>query len=152
MRPDCERLRQAEAALVAAVGEMPAVRHLGLVIGRDADGSTTVRLAEVADHHLGGVDGGYLNGGTIAAMFDAALATSALIAFGGKVCGTTRLEIAYRRPCPADGAGAVGRITSRSEREARGEVVLRDRSGRVCAVAEGVVRRTRRGGDLYESP
>jgi len=95
-------------------------------------------LAEVAEHHLGGLGSRAINGAVIAGLFDAALGVAGTLQFGGQRAGTVELSIKLMRPAFEAPIEVLSIALKHSPHLAFTEAELYA-EGRLCAVASGIV-------------
>ena len=97
-----------------------------------------IGLAEVAEHHLGGLGTRAVNGAVIAGLFDAALGVAGTLQFGGRRAGTVELSIKLMRPAFEAPLEVLAIALKHSPHLAFTEAELHA-EGRLCAVASGIV-------------
>ena len=97
-----------------------------------------IGLAEVGEHHLGGLGTRAINGAVIAGLFDLALGVAGTVQFGGQRAGTVELSIKLMRPAFEAPIEVLAVALKRSPHLAFTEAELYA-DGRLCAVASGIV-------------
>ena len=97
-----------------------------------------IGLAEVGEHHLGGLGTRAINGAVIAGLFDLALGVAGTVQFGGQRAGTVELSIKLMRPAFEAPIEVLSVALKRSPHLAFTEAELYA-EGRLCAVASGIV-------------
>jgi acyl-coenzyme A thioesterase PaaI-like protein len=95
-------------------------------------------LAEVAEHHLGGLGTRAVNGAVIAGLFDAALGVAGTLQFASQRAGTVELSIKLMRPAFEAPLEVLAIALKQSPHLAFTEAELYAQ-GRLCAVASGIV-------------
>jgi acyl-coenzyme A thioesterase PaaI-like protein len=131
VRPDLQ-------ALIAAFNMRPEVLWAGLEASIDADGGACIQLSPSATSALEGTGSGGLNGGLIAAGFDAAVILAALMAAGTDVVVTASLTVNYLRPAQLSHAPQWRASVTRSGRAIIHVEARLEANGETCATAVAV--------------
>ena len=97
-----------------------------------------IGLAEVGEHHLGGMGTRAVNGAVIDGLFDLALGVAGTVQFGGRRAGTVELSIKLMRPALEAPIEVLSVALKRSPHLCFTEAELYA-EGRLCAVASGIV-------------
>lgn len=125
-------------ALIAAFNARPEVLWAGLEGSVDPDGSACIRLSPSAASALEGTGSGGLNGGLIAAGFDAAVILAALMAADTDVVVTASLNVSYVQPARLSHAPRWRASATRSGRSIIHVAARLEADGELCATALAV--------------
>lgn len=109
-----------------------------------------IGLAEVAEHHLGGLGTTAVNGAVIAGLFDVALGVAGTLQFGGQRAGTAELSIKLMRPAFEPPLEVLAITVKHSPHLAFTAAELYSER-RLCAIATGIVAlaTSQQDGDTY---
>lgn len=115
------------------------------------DGKARAIIDPVTPAMRGGMGGGYINGGIVAALFDLAIGITPALVDPTRRCATMSLSMNFERPVQGE------RIIAEAWIDRAGPVVyasahLLDGDGEVCAHAQGLVRHSKRKWDSGVSP
>jgi len=118
--------------------ELPAMVTSASKLDISDDIVVKVTLPEILPQHLGGLGSDYVNGATVAGLFDASLGVAGAVHFVGQPAGTVELSIKFMRAIrgPTVTAYAVALKTSDSVCFVEGKLFSQ---GRLCAMASGLV-------------
>ena len=128
----------ARQAFAARMNGLAATRMMGGHFDLGDAAVVRLRLATVAEHHLGGLDSRAVNGAVIAAMFDAALGIAGTLQLAGHRAGTIELSIKLMRPAFEAPLEVLAIAVKRTPHLAFTEAELHA-AGRLCAIATGIV-------------
>ncbi len=128
-----ERLRWQER-----MNALPAMRLMGTHLNLEDAAVVRITLANVVEHHLGGLATRAVNGAVIAGMFDAALGIAGTLQFPGQRAGTVELSIKLMRPVFEAPLEVLGVAVKRTPHLVFTEAELHA-DGRLCASATGIV-------------
>lgn len=141
LRARAQPIPLAEAArrqIAARLNGLASMRLVGAHLDLADPAVVRVTLAEVAEHHLGGLGTRAVNGAVIAGLFDAALGVAGTVQFGSLRAGTVELSIKLMRPAFEAPIEVLAIALKHSPHLAFTEAELYA-EGRLCAVASGIV-------------
>jgi acyl-coenzyme A thioesterase PaaI-like protein len=124
--------------IAARLNGLASMRMFGARVDLADPQVVRVGLAEVADHHLGGLGTRAVNGAVIAGLFDVALGVAGTLQFGGQRSGTVELSIKLMRPAFEAPLEVLAIALKHSPHLSFTEAELYA-EGRLCAVASGIV-------------
>jgi acyl-coenzyme A thioesterase PaaI-like protein len=128
----------ARGQVAARMNGLASMRMIGARFDLADPQVVRIGLAEVAEHHLGGLGTRAVNGAVIAGLFDAALGMAGTLQFGGQRAGTVELSIKLMRPAFEAPIEVLAIALKHSPHLAFTEAELYA-EGRLCAVASGIV-------------
>jgi len=128
----------ARRAFAARMNGLASIRVAGAAFDLDDTHVLRLRLAEVAEHHLGGLGTRAVNGAVIAGLFDAALGVAGTAQFLPQRAGTVELSIKLMRPAFEAPLEVLAITLKHSPHLAFTEAELYA-EGKRCAVASGIV-------------
>lgn len=82
----------------ARLNSLPVLTQMGAELDLSDDSTVRIRLVRSLPAHVGGLGGDAINGATLAAMVDCAVASTGVLLFRGRTCGTLQLSIEYMKP------------------------------------------------------
>jgi acyl-coenzyme A thioesterase PaaI-like protein len=89
---------QQRAVWQARLNTLAVLTHLGAELDLSDDDAVRIRLVRALPAHSGGLGGDAVNGATLAALVDCAVATTGVLLFRGRTCGTLQLSIDFMKP------------------------------------------------------
>lgn len=125
-------------AWVEQFNRIPAIPYSGISVSLEDDRLVHVVLAQVADHHLGGLRLRAVNGAVLAGLFDCALGVAGTLQFAGKRAGTCELSLKFMRGVFDTPIDVFGACAKRTGNLAFVESELYS-AGKLCALASGIV-------------
>jgi acyl-coenzyme A thioesterase PaaI-like protein len=128
----------ARRQVAARMNGLASMRLIGARVDLTDPKVVRLGLAEVAEHHLGGLGTRAINGAVIAGLFDAALGLAGGVQFGGQRTGTVELSIKLMRPAFEAPLEVLSIALNQSPHLAFTEAELYA-DGKLCAVASGIV-------------
>lgn len=117
---------------------LPAVQYSGVNVDLGDEQIVHVMLAQLSDHHLGGLRLRAVNGAILAGLFDCALGVAGTLQFAGKRSGTCELSLRFMRAVFDAPIDAFAACVKRTSTLAFVESELYS-GGKLCALASGLV-------------
>ena len=119
--------------------ESEQLKYFGYQVDLSDPQHPTGVIPRVEDKHLGGMGSVFVNGAIIAALCDLTIGLTGSLNLGCPVKGTAELNIRYLYPLKTKSVRAVGKLDRASKHIAFASAEVLDDSGKVCAVAHGIV-------------
>lgn len=117
---------------------IPAIGHAGITVGLDDGQLVHVVLAQLAEHHLGGLQVRAVNGAVLAGLLDCALGVAGTVQFPGKRAGTCELSLKFMRGVFETPVDVFATCVKRTGTLAFVESELYS-AGKLCSLASGIV-------------
>lgn len=115
------------------------LQHIGASIDLSNPEQPQVKIAQVEDHHLGGIGGDAVHGGTIAALADLALGLLGLMHFKDGMTATAQLTVHYLKPFRTTSLSATAITQKVVGNRVFGTVEIFNDKGDMCAIAYGAL-------------
>jgi len=131
--------RQDLAAIAERWNAHPGMHHLGARVTLDPDGTVRALLDDLQDHHRGGLGTDAVNGAVIAGLFDLVIGLAGYQHTLGRRAGVAQLNVRYLRPVLGQRVEVVGQADRVGRTLVFASARLLDQTGRVCAMADGLV-------------
>jgi acyl-coenzyme A thioesterase PaaI-like protein len=122
----------------AQFARLPAMQFAEIGISMADEKLVHAVLANVRDHHLGGLQVRAVNGAVLAGLFDCTLGIAGTLQFAGKRAGTCELSLKFMRAVFDTPVDVFGACVKKTETLAFVESELYS-AGRLCALATGIV-------------
>jgi acyl-coenzyme A thioesterase PaaI-like protein len=97
-------------AFAASWNEGAVVRHHGFLISYPRGERAVITLAEVQEHHRGGLGADAVNGGILASMFDFAIGCTSVLAPPLRRSATIQISMSFERAVRGDSVRCEARI------------------------------------------
>ena len=123
----------------ARLNTLAVLTHLGAELDLSGDEAVRIRLVRSLPAHSGGLGGDAINGATLAAMVDCAVATTGVLLFRGRTCGTLQLSIDFMKPVRTALPELECRVVRRTSTLAFVEARLFGHRGALHLKASGIV-------------
>lgn len=117
---------------------VPAVRHFEATLDLSHPPLVRIVLAQVGEHHLGGLRLRAVNGAVLAGLFDCALGVAGVLQFPDKRAGTCELSMKFMRAAFEAPLEVFAACVKRTGNLSFTEAELYS-DGRLCALATGIV-------------
>ncbi|MGD9488386.1 MAG: PaaI family thioesterase [Calditrichaceae bacterium] len=119
--------------------ESEQLKYFGFKVDLSDPEHPVALIPDIEPHHLGGLGSGFVNGAIVAALCDLAVGLTGSIQLGCRIKGTAELNIRYLYPLVSKSVKAVGKVERVSKNLAFTSADVYDDSGKICAIAQGIV-------------
>src|SRR5512147_2119925 len=133
-------LTEAQRAEMAAQwNQHPGMKHLGATLDLSIPGLVRATIDPLMPFHRGGLGTEAVNGAVIAGMFDLVIGLAGYLYTRGQRAGVAQLSMQFLRPVEGERLQVTGWPTRVGLSLVFAAAELRDQTGRVCAVCDGMV-------------
>lgn len=122
------------------INDIPIFKLFGAQINIQEHGKAFVNIEQVKDIHTGGFQSTAINGMVLMGLLDSAICSAALSYLDGNHCATVEISVKFIKPVVGNNIKAVGEVISRSKDIFFCKSSIIDSTGRVRALATGIVK------------